>query len=301
MRRFATGPRLEAREVKGPWLGSRRGYLSDWVTQRWVQLSGRRVQLADHPWLEGPTGSPTGIGDDFYERLAEQLGLEVVQHEGQGLMPSLAVLSGPGIDPGAVDPRIVDFYQQTSRYRLDAWSHWCGAFRPFGWLLAIIFSRRLRQLNLPLSPLDTSKGFSSRVVALVDPGSGEVRHTGWIRELLASRQVVYVGDYSTCSIPGAPGRCVKVVFPLPNGSATVILRPEVLTDRSLRLHSSGRRFGDPGFYFIVRDGADAWVRYLPTLRELIHVYVENEELQTDHVFWIWGIKYLQLHYRLRPS
>jgi hypothetical protein len=57
---------------------------------------------------------------------------------------------------------------------------------------------------------------------------------------------------------------------------------------------------DPGFYLIVRDGSEAWVRYLPTMRELIHVYVENGELHTDHVFRIWGLKYLQLHYRLNP-
>src|SRR5690349_17572906 len=60
-------------ECRSPWLGDRRGYLSDWITQRWVQLTGRRVRLEDAPWLAGPRGSTAGIGDDFYDRLAEQL------------------------------------------------------------------------------------------------------------------------------------------------------------------------------------------------------------------------------------
>jgi hypothetical protein len=287
--------------VKGPWLGSRRGYFSDWVTQQWVRLTGRRISLGEHPWLQGPAGAPAGIGPDFYERLASQLGLAIAADGERGLMPSFSELTGPGFDAAAVDPRIVDFYQRTSGYRLDAWSHWCGLFRPFGWLLAILFSRRLQQLNIPLSPLETSKGLKSRIVSLVDPGSGEVRHTGWVREISENQRVVYVGDYSTCSIPGMEGRCVKVVFPLPNGSATVVLRPEAREDGSLLLHSSGRRFGDPGFYLVVHDGPKAWVRYLPTMRELIHVYVEQGELHTDHLFRIWGIKYLQLHDRLTPA
>ena len=35
------------------WLDERRGYLSDWVTQRWVQLMGRRVDLdGAERWLD---------------------------------------------------------------------------------------------------------------------------------------------------------------------------------------------------------------------------------------------------------
>lgn len=35
------------------WLGSKRGYVTDWFTQRWVQFTGRRVTLAAEPWLAG--------------------------------------------------------------------------------------------------------------------------------------------------------------------------------------------------------------------------------------------------------
>jgi hypothetical protein len=37
------------------WLGSKRGYISDWMTQRWVDFTGRGVDLASDRWLAGPT------------------------------------------------------------------------------------------------------------------------------------------------------------------------------------------------------------------------------------------------------
>lgn len=183
--------------MQGPWLGESRGYLADWITQRWVALTGRRVNEENCPWLVGPVGSPRGIGRDFYEHLAEAEGLRLEETPGSGLMPSFGSLAGPGFDPRDVAPQIVRFYEATSDYRLDAWSEWRGAFRFFGGLLALVFSRRLQQLNVPLAPLDTSRGLTSRVIRLVDPGSGEIRHVGWVREIPSMDRVVYVGDYST--------------------------------------------------------------------------------------------------------
>jgi hypothetical protein len=51
-------------EVGTPNLGGRRGVLSDWMTQRWVQLTGKRVDLSDYPWLEGPIGDVELIGSE---------------------------------------------------------------------------------------------------------------------------------------------------------------------------------------------------------------------------------------------
>ena len=50
------------------WLGDRRGHLIDWSTQKWVQFTGKRVDLTREPWLDGPAGAPEGIGADFFDR-----------------------------------------------------------------------------------------------------------------------------------------------------------------------------------------------------------------------------------------
>ncbi|RMG26724.1 MAG: hypothetical protein D6732_21020, partial [Methanobacteriota archaeon] len=97
------------------------------------------------------------------------------------------------------------------------------------------------------------------------------------------------------------GVCLKVVFPLPNGNALVIMRPISHSDGSISLISKGDRFGSPGFYFVVHGTeGQIWVRYLKSLQESIRVYaVSGGECRANHVLQIWGIEFLKLHYRMR--
>lgn len=283
------------------WLGERRGHLSDWVTQRWVCATGRRVAGAESSWLEGPVGEPRGIGSDFFVALAAREQLTVSRTRPSGLVADFGRLAAPDFDPAGVHPNVVDFYARTSEYDLDSWAEWAGSFRPFGALLALLFSRRLQQLNVPLSGLDTSRGVTSDVIQLLDPRTGGLRHTAWIRLLAGSGDVLYAGSYSLVDVPGRVGACVKVVFPLPNGNAIVLMRPVAHADGSFSIVSAGRAFGDPGFYFTVRDGKHLWARYVRSFRESIHVYAaEDGAVRADHVLTLWGRTFLRLHYRLRP-
>ena len=79
------------------------------------------------------------------------------------------------------------------------------------------------------------------------------------------------------------------------------MRPEIHDDCSLSVVSDGRRFGDPGFYLVVQDGLDAWARYVPSMKETIHVYSAggNGVVRADHTLRIWGLIFLRLHYRLQ--
>jgi len=280
-----------------------RGNLLDWGTQEWVRATGRRVDLASTPWLRGPVGSVTGIGGDFFSRWAPQAGLEV-RRDGaaRGLLPDFSLLRGPSLEPEQVHPAVRHFYEQTSEYELEAWSEWCGAFRPFGRALAFLFSRRLQQLNVPIDSLDTSRGTTSEVLHLRGPASGRVVMAAWVRHLRATGNVLYAGAYSICRVPGHTDPCVQVAFPLPTGNALVILRPSVEPDGALTVTSSGRTFGDPGFYFTVyRDGERAWARYVRTMQESIRVYPgDGADVRADHTMWLWGQVFLRLHYRMRP-
>jgi hypothetical protein len=89
-----------------------------------------------------------------------------------------------------VDARVVAFYEKTADFEFDIWSEWCGAFRPFGGALAVIFSRRLQQLNVPLSSLDTKLGITSNVVQLKER-SGRVADTAWVRDVVATKRTLY--------------------------------------------------------------------------------------------------------------
>ena len=247
-------------------------------------------------------GKATGIGKDYFDELAHETGLDIRKNlSDAGLIENFGQLDSSNFNSSEIHPEVVDFYEHTSNYDLDAWGEWQGLFRPFGTLLAFIFSRRLQQLNVPLSSLDTSRGVTSEIVQLVEPDSSEVRYTAWIRQIIGTGHVLYAGSYSTCQIPGYEGACIKVVFPLPNGNATVIMKPQRNADGSFSLISSGERFGEPGFYFVVRNSSGRIsARYLRAMRETIRVYAaENSTVRADHTLKLWGLTFLKLHYRLR--
>ena len=278
------------------------GRALEWAIQRWVVLGGRRIRADAAEWLAGPIGSGR-IGAAFFGAYAAEAGLEAEPGTPEaGLLPDFALLDAPGFDPAKVDPAIRDFYERTSAYALDVWSQWSGPLRFFAQTLIYLVSRTIEQLNLPMSPLATSAGMSSDVVPLRDPHTGQVAFTSWLRRAVATDEVVYAGFYTVARPEHVNEVCVKVVFPLPGGSATVLLRPEAQPDGSLKLISAGTGFGDPGYYRLhrTRDGT-LRVRYLP-LKETIHVFRDAAGiLRTHHTFAFWGLRFLTLHYKMSPQ
>src|SRR5262249_6891903 len=152
---------------------------------------------------------------DSLEAFARNEGLAVRREPSpMGVLPCFEQLRGPSFEPHQVDSRVRAFYERTSAYELDAWSEWSGFFRPWGQLLAVMFSWTLQHLNVPLSPLDTSRGVTSEVFQAVEPATGQVRYTAWVRELVGTGNTLYAGAYGLCRVPGYHGMCVRVVFPL---------------------------------------------------------------------------------------
>ena len=262
-------------------------------------LLGRRIDSSTVPWLDGPIGPPR-IGAGFHRSVAAQSGLEVRTGPDLGLLPDCSALDGDAFDSSRLHASVRDFYEHTSRYHLDVWSQWSPLFWPFGWMLINFISREMEQLNFPMYPLETARGMTSEVEQLVDK-SGRVAFTSWLRRNLGSGMVIYSGFYSTASPPRS-GPCVKTVFPVARGNATVLLRPEVQSDGSLKLVSSGRRFGDPGFYRITRSGPNRIrVWYVRPLKEQFHVYPDADgSVRTDHHVKWWGLPVLHLHYHITP-
>jgi hypothetical protein len=90
------------------------------------------------------------------------------------------------------------------------------------------------------------------------------------------------------------------MFPLPNGSVAVFLRPDMRDDGALLLTSPLAPFGHDGAYLIVArpDGNTASVRRVP-LAERFVVWIDDEgTLRTDHALNLWEVPVLRFHYRL---
>jgi hypothetical protein len=236
----------------------------------------------------------------MYNDIAAAENLELRSSPDAGLLFRFDDLGSDRFNSAAIDPRIRDFYERTSRYDLEAWSQVGFLARPFLWGLVTLISRRMDQLVFPLSPLELSGGMANEIIELVDKTTGRRAYTGWRRTLLRSNSIIYAGLYSTAIPPNYGRPCVRVTFPVRRGNATVILRPELQSDGSLRLIAQGRSFGDPGFYRIVRTGPDRWaVRYLAGLHETFHVYAAPDgNLRTEHNIRIVGVPTLTLHYKM---
>ena len=273
------------------------------VTIEWlVRLTGRRIRKSEAPWLDCVLGKPGVIGTGVYQRIAEEEKLEICQPPDAGLIPSFESLRGPSFDPQRVDPRIRHFYQHTALYRLEVWSEVYFAGKFVLWLLVEFISRRMDQLNFPISSLEVAKGMTSEIVQLREPGSGRLAYTGWLRRFRATGKVIYAGLYSVTQVPGEANPCVKVTFPC-FGSSNVYLRPCVYADGTFGLVSTGAAFGRSGFYRIVESGAEHWrVRNFATLHEIFHVYADEDGiLRTDHEITFVGLTILKLHYKMTPA
>lgn len=282
-------------------INNRVGHLQDWITQLWVKLTGRKFDPKEDTWLTGPIGDTDLIKDKFISNLAQAENLNITNNlNGSGLLETFDELQLTIEEKKILNPKVIDFYERTSNYDFEIWSEWCGIFRPFGWMLAVIFSRRLQQLNLPLRSMDSAKGIRSEIIKLRDKVDNKSKWTVWYRILKSTRNVIYSGVYTTTILPNFSGKFLKVVFPLPNGNAMVIMRREILSDGSLKLCSDGRKFGDNGFYFtLTNHKGKYWTRFVKSMHEWITVYVDEENvLRADHNLQFYGMPFLNLHYKM---
>jgi hypothetical protein len=283
------------------------GQVVDAATRLWVRMTGRRVDLPAESWLAGPTGDVARVGDSWLADEVARCGGRFADagtdsRPEAGLLPAMALLDGPGFDAEKLRPEVRDFYERTSRWRLQVWAQWCSAAWPFGWLVSVVFARRLEQLSLPLRPLDVAHGMSSDVRTVVGP-DGRVLGTSWHRRLRSTGATVFSGWYGVQPAPGADRPSIRVVFPLPNGRLVVLLRPDVAADGALLLTSARGGWGDDGAYLVVqpRGSGRGWARRIP-VHEEFRVFVDHEGvLRTDHRIDLGRLPVLRLHYRLDPA
>jgi len=289
--------------VKIGWFRALVAAIGAWIIYRLIWIFGRTHRNSDVQWLLGPIGGPV-IGDAPYQEVADAEGLTIERHATTGgLIPSFTQLDGDGFSATSVHAGVRDFYEHTAEFAMDVWSR---TYFPANIALALLvttISRQVNQLNFPLSPLETALGMSSEIISMRTP-DGRVKYTGWFRTLAAdTSRVLYTGFYMTATVPGERAPCVKVVFPMPNGNATVILRPAIDETGALVLDSSGGTFTGAGFYRVqARDAERVRVWHIKTLKEHFRIYVDDAgTVRCDHAVRFLGLPVLKLHYKMFRS
>jgi len=273
----------------------------DWFTQQWVIFWGKKIEPKDVPWLMGPFGNLNGIGENFIHELAEKEKLTIQRDtKHQGLIKSMDAFHLSENELSRLSNNVVDFYENTSNYELDLRIKWNPFFKVLGVVVTKLFSNRINQLNIPTSILQ-AESLTSEIVTLIDPDSDQVKYTIWYRTIKETRKVIYSGIYGTCILPSGE-TCLKATFPLPKGNATVIMSIDVGSKGELILHSSGKKFGDAGFYFLLNDSkGNYWAQYIRSFRDRLVVSEENKHLLAEQTLTLWKQVVLRLRYKIKTK
>jgi hypothetical protein len=274
----------------------------DWFTQQWVILWGRKIDPNDYPWLLGPFGELNGIGEDFIVQLAEKEQLVVRRDCKQtGLLTSIQLLELKEEEINQLSERVIDFYENTSEYQLQFKVKWNPFFKVFGYFVNRLFSQRINQLNIPTSTIPDSENLKSELIQLLNSETGEVKYTIWLRKFVSTGNVIYSGIYENCKIPSGQV-CIKAVFPLPKGNATVIMKPGVGDHHELILDSSGTKFGDAGFYFLLNDSkGNYWAQFIPSFTDKLIVSENKESLSAQQTLKLWNLRVATFHYIIKET
>jgi hypothetical protein len=263
-----------------------------------VSLLAERVRAEDLPFVVPREAQSSYVGTGYVRELAETLGGSYVADAPDvGIVASLDELAGPDFDPAQVDLRVREFYEHTTRFRLDIVPRWRLWVRPGYLLYRTIVARPLGQANVPMNQRATQRGIRSRIDTITLPGEDVVAVRGWIRSFADTDEPIYVGIYTTYRHDGRG--YVSVGFPAPHASFTATLLPRARPGGGLVL-TSRSDLDQPGHYLAY---IDATTRELTALEvhgfaEQLDVYIEDDELRARHAFWVFGLPFLVLEYRM---
>jgi len=266
-----------------------------------MSLLAERARAEDLPFVVPLEARSRYVGTDYVRALAEVLGGTYHGDTADvGIVAALDELAGPEFDPDAVDWRVREFYEHTTRFSLDIVPEWRPWVRPGYLLYRSLLARPLGQASVPMNQREALRGIRSRIDTITLDRDDVVAVRGWIRSFADNDEPIYVGIYTTYRHGGRG--YVSVGFPLPQASFTATLEPRARPGGGLVL-TSRSQLEHPGHYLTYIDPA---TRELTTLAvhgfaEQLDVHVEDDELRAEHAFWVFGLPFLVLHYRIHPK
>ena len=263
-----------------------------------VTLLAEQAKAEELPFVVPLESRTRYVGIDYVRDLAGALGGTYQRDAADaGIVASLDELKGPDFDPTTVDPRVREFYEHTTRFRLDIVPVWRQWVRPGYLLYRTVVARPLGQANVPMNQREALRGVHSRIDTIDRDGDGVADVRGWIRSFADTEAPIYVGIYTTYRHEDRG--YVSVGFPLPQATFTATLLPTARAGGGLTLTSKST-LPHPGHYLAY---IDATTRELTALAvagfaEELHVHVDGDELRAEHAFWVFGLPFLVLHYRI---
>jgi hypothetical protein len=264
-----------------------------------VRLLAERVPAAELPFVVPLEARTRYVGTGYVRELAEVLGgTYLADAPDVGIVASLDELAGPQFAPAEVDPRVREFYEHTTRFTLDIVPAWRLWVRPGYLLYRTLVAHPLGQASVPMNQREALRGIRSRIDTISLGQDDVVAVRGWIRSFADTDEPIYVGIYTTYRHAGRG--YVSVGFPLPQASFTATLVPHARPGGGLVL-TSRSDLDQPGHYLTYIDPATRELTALAVrgFSEQLDVHVQDDELRAEHAFWVFGLPFLVLHYRIQ--
>lgn len=269
-----------------------------WRHETQLDLMGERVPPEQIPYVVPFESRTRYVGADYVKDLAKRTGGTFTRNPTDiGIVPSLDLLSGSTFDPNAVHQLIREFYEHTSRFKLDIEPEWKPWIKPGYWVYKNTVAKPLGQANVPSNVREAQRGVTS-YIDTIESDADDTTIRGWVRVFADSGDPIYVGIYTT--FRHEDRGYVSVGFPLPNANFTATLQPFNSREHDFLL-SSHTDQAFPGHYLSAfeNESDEISVVQLNTFGEEIDVYVKDEQLFTDHSFYLSGHKFMTLHYTMR--
>jgi hypothetical protein len=264
-----------------------------------ISMLAERVSPERLPFVLPLAAHSRYIGMSYVEDLAERLDREYVRDtQDVGIIGSLDELAGPQFEPALVLPLVREFYEHTTRFKLDIVPEWRAWVRPGYLVYRSLLARPLGQANVPMNQREALRGVHSRIDTILPGKDGEPMLRGWLRSFADDDEPIYVGVYTTYRHEDRG--YVRVGFPLPEMNFTATLIPLHHTDGGLSLSSTSLLSDQPGHYltYVDRENGELTSAAVHGFAEDLDVYVRDGELVAEHAFKVFGLPFLVLHYKI---
>ncbi|MFB4169569.1 YndJ family protein [Virgibacillus sp. JSM 102003] len=201
-----------------------------------------------------------------------------------GLVDDMSVYEGD-INTDTLAPGIIDFYENTNKYRLIAEVKWRAWFKPFAAVYRLI-SRYVGQINLPFSSKKVE--MSGNIISVNDDADGRNEVRAWVRKI--NKETTFVALYSLHKEQGRS--YMNIALPLPFASMVGVLELNQ-HEEALQL-SSANKVNNTGIYL-------SFGKYLFRLPIEEKFYVEETEkgnLKAQHNMWFFSLPFLKINYNI---
>lgn len=265
-----------------------------WRGREQVRIMGERVPQELLEFVVPFSEATRYVGVDYLERYARTVGARYAHSPPDvGIVADFDDLAGPTFDPSLVHPLVREFYEHTSRFKLSITPEWKRWMRLPYRIYRSTVAQRLGQANAPFEQEEVQEGVVSWIDTIDIDNDGVADFRAWIRAY-ENGEPLYVGIYTTRRIEDAT--YVSVGFPLPSGNFTATLLPTNHRDDGLLL-SSHTDMPYAGHYLsAIEEGDVLTTLQLASFGEEIEVFVQNDELMTEHRFSLFGSAFMTLHY-----